>query len=33
MGYIVVWALLNPGQIPRADAAPAFGEKLRVAGS
>jgi C4-dicarboxylate transporter DctM subunit len=28
MGYIVVWALLNPGKVPAPDAAMSFGQKL-----
>ena len=28
MGYIIVWALLNPGKVPAADAAMSFGQKV-----
>jgi C4-dicarboxylate transporter, DctM subunit len=28
MGYIVVWALLNPGKVPAADAAMSFAQKV-----
>lgn len=28
MGYIVVWALLNPGKVPAADAAMSFSQKV-----
>jgi hypothetical protein len=29
-GYLVIWALRNPGQIPAADAATSLGEKIRI---
>jgi tripartite ATP-independent transporter DctM subunit len=29
-GYLVIWALRNPGQIPAADAATSLGEKIRA---
>ncbi len=29
-GYLMIWALMNPGQIPKADAGMSFGEKLRA---
>lgn len=28
MGYIAIWALLNPGKVPKADASLSFGRKL-----
>ncbi len=33
MGYIIVWALLNPDKMPPADAELPFMDKLRASGS